>query len=135
LEKRLKVVVVDDDEIQLTVLKAWLGSQGHTVVTQNGPVGTTNTLLQEQPDIVLLDVVMPGLTGDALLLLLGRVASAVKLGVIFYSANEPPSVAPGPLRILGAMRKTNQRTLFLSEFDRLVTSALSQPATSAEGAG
>lgn len=62
-----KVLIIDDDEAILATLGAYLESAGITVLTSNTPFGATNLLTRERPRVVLLDVDMPGLSGDALI--------------------------------------------------------------------
>ncbi len=57
------VLVVDDDVTLLRFLKEYLQLEGYKVVTANrGPKGL-RTFYQERPDLVVLDVMMPGMDG------------------------------------------------------------------------
>ena len=57
------VLVVDDDVTLLRFLKEYLQREGYKVVTANrGPKGL-RTFYQERPDLVVLDVMMPGMDG------------------------------------------------------------------------
>ena len=67
-----KIVAVDDSELVLSVLRTWLGSAGYDVITRCNPVGTGALILRERPDLVLLDVGMPLLTG-------GEISHSVKM--------------------------------------------------------
>ncbi len=61
-----KVLIIDDDESTLATLSALLEDAGLTVLTSNTPFGATTLVRREQPNLVLLDVDMPGLRGDGL---------------------------------------------------------------------
>lgn len=119
---RLKVLIVDDDEIQLTVLRGWLEHDGYEVCTRNSAFGTSSTVLREHPDIVILDLEMPGLNGDAVAKLLGSLSGGKKIGIVFYSGNDVPNLQElaREARVLGAIRKTHQSELFREQFSRLV---------------
>jgi len=57
------ILVVDDDVTLLRFLKEYLQREGYKVVTANrGPKGL-RTFYQERPDLVVLDVMMPGMDG------------------------------------------------------------------------
>jgi len=58
-----KVLVVDDDSTLLRFLGEFLGNQNLEVLTaQNGPLAL-RTAFNEHPDLVVLDVMMPGMDG------------------------------------------------------------------------
>lgn len=61
---RKKVMIVDDDELILAIYGNMLQSLGCKVTTRNSPLGTTAAILADNPDIVLLDVFMPTLSGN-----------------------------------------------------------------------
>ena len=63
----LQVLVVDDDDEVRDLLVEFLTSRGHRVATAADGAGALRTLMDTVPDVVLLDINMPGLTGtDAL---------------------------------------------------------------------
>ena len=68
----MKVMIVDDDSTTLSVLKAMLERRGHEVIERSTAIGTTLAILRERPDVVVLDVRMPGLSGDKLASLIGN---------------------------------------------------------------
>jgi len=59
-----KVMVVDDSEMILEVVKCVLEEAGYEVVTRATPFGTAAAVSVEKPDLLLLDVSMPALSGD-----------------------------------------------------------------------
>jgi CheY-like chemotaxis protein len=64
-DKRL-VMVLDDSPICLESLRISLEEGGYEVVTLDSPFGFAAALQQHAPDLVLVDVTMPGLQGDKL---------------------------------------------------------------------
>lgn len=68
--RRRTFLVVDDDLVVLEVTRERLERVGFEVVTRESALGTSAFIMKEKPDYVLLDVNMPGLTGDALAKLL-----------------------------------------------------------------
>jgi len=69
-QRRRTFLVVDDDRVVLEVTRERLERAGFEVVTRESALGTSAFIMKEKPDYVLLDVNMPGLTGDALAKLL-----------------------------------------------------------------
>ena len=57
------VLVVDDEEGNLRVLQAMLGAEGHRVATARDGDEALAAAAAEPPDLVLLDVMMPGMDG------------------------------------------------------------------------
>ena len=58
-----KIMVVDDSPTERFFLEGLLSKQGYQVVTvENGEEAITKAK-QEKPDLILMDVVMPGLNG------------------------------------------------------------------------
>jgi CheY-like chemotaxis protein len=88
---RLKVMVVDDDPVALEIACAILESQGHEVLARETALGTAVAVLRECPDVVLLDIRMPGISGPELLKVLrsqDRARGAQPTAFIFYSGLE-----------------------------------------------
>ena len=61
-----KIVVVDDSELCRDLVRHALESQGYQVTCLDSPFGLSRTVNRERPDLVLIDVSMPGLQGDKL---------------------------------------------------------------------
>lgn len=58
-----KILIVDDSPTEMHILKSVVEGAGHTVVTaENGESGVA-TATSEMPDLILMDVVMPGMNG------------------------------------------------------------------------
>ena len=83
----LRVLIVDDDELHLSMVQRLLGSYGVEVLTCSSPLGVSNQVRHERPDVVLLDVNMDKLTGDRVLGVARRHAPAGTQFVL-YSAND-----------------------------------------------
>src|SRR4030042_3327391 len=60
-----RVLAADDDEQVLAVLSAILGSAGHTVLLAKSGEECVRVAQSALPDIILLDVNMPGMDGFA----------------------------------------------------------------------
>lgn len=122
MRKHWTVVVVDDDNVHLEVVRSWLEGEGFEVFTQDSPFGTGRLILQRQPDMVLLDVQMPGLEGDCLIDPIKKLARSNRLGIVFYSSKDPAELDALVRKheVLGAIQKTSNGLAFLSQFRKLM---------------
>ena len=58
-----RILIVDDSPTEIHVLKSMLMKEGYEILTaQTGEEGI-NTAKAENPDLILMDVVMPGING------------------------------------------------------------------------
>jgi DNA-binding response OmpR family regulator len=58
-----KIVVVDDSYAELQMIEGYLKSANHTVVSYPNTDKLEDKLAVEKPDVIVLDVVMPGRNG------------------------------------------------------------------------
>lgn len=139
MKSRGKVLVVDDDPLALEITRARLESAGFEVTTQATPMGTGAAILRIKPDAVLLDLHMPGLSGDALAQLISRSINAEHHGrdvpVILHSSDDLTSILDRARACgaIGAIRKTADDAAFLAQFDRLYKRGLRRRAAWGEG--
>jgi CheY-like chemotaxis protein len=84
--RKLKVVVIDDSEIVLEVTRGALEGAGFEVVTHDRPAGCVALILHEKPELVLMDVNMPGLGGDTIVSVLGKAAPTSDTIVLLHSS-------------------------------------------------
>ena len=61
-----RIVVIDDDRQLLDLLSLTLGRAGHEVLMVNRPQDGLGLLADESPDLLILDVMMPGMSGHDL---------------------------------------------------------------------
>ena len=81
-EGRTRVLVVDDDPLMLRFVREALGTAGFTPLATSNPRELEHLLATERPDLVLLDLILPGTDGIELMKLVPELAD---LPVIFIS--------------------------------------------------
>jgi CheY-like chemotaxis protein len=84
--RKPKIVVIDDSEIVLEVTRGALEGAGYDVVTHDRPAGCVALILHEKPELVLMDVNMPGLGGDTIVSVLGKAAPTSDTIVLLHSS-------------------------------------------------
>jgi len=58
-----RLLVVDDDQRNIKLLDALLAPEGYTIVEASSGEEALAAVVEERPDLVLLDIVMPGMDG------------------------------------------------------------------------
>jgi len=86
-ENKIRVLVVDDDVDQLMLLERTLNAYGFEVRTHRSSLGVSNLVRNANPDLVLLDVNIPALSGDKVLAL-ARNQAPTGTRFILYSASD-----------------------------------------------
>ena len=119
--KKPLIMVVDDCAMTLDVTRIQLEEAGFEVITRSMPIGTTAEIFRMKPDCVLLDVSMPGLTGDKIVKIVRE--SDMETKIVLFSAKES-----NELRELsrecgadGYIKKTNNKIEFINKIQLFVS--------------
>jgi len=91
-----KILVVDDQPQNVRLLADLLGAKGYTVSTAASGADALEQVRKVQPDLVLLDVVMPGMTGYEVCRRIRESPDTAVLPVVLVT-----SLDPGEERIKG----------------------------------
>lgn len=84
----IKVLMVDDCRLITEIYSEFLTSQGYAIEAFNSPFGVTACIAHNEPDIILMDLNLPGLSGKGILKLL---ESKNKSRIIIISADKEES--------------------------------------------
>ena len=87
-ESGLSVLVVDDDVELLSLVERLLRLAGLRVTTASASIGVSNLVRRIEPDVLVVDVNIPALSGDALIGLVRRHAPAHTRFVLYSSCDE-----------------------------------------------
>lgn len=82
------ILVIDDDELLLETTADLLREDGWQVETHIGAFGATQKLLALRPALVLLDINMPGLSGEGLLRVLDKRTDFREFPIVLHSSND-----------------------------------------------
>ena len=67
MNKKYKFFIVDDDRIFIKMLLRFLEAEGQTVLFNESSAGALPEIIEQKPDCVLLDIMMPEMDGLELL--------------------------------------------------------------------
>lgn len=90
LEKWKSVLIVDDDESLIKTVRPILMSAGYSVLTANS--GEEGLLIAEKqkPDLIILDVILPGIKGREVCKQLKEQTRTKNIPVVFLTAKDSP---------------------------------------------
>jgi CheY-like chemotaxis protein len=132
-----KILVIDDSEIVLEVTKAALESAGHRVVTHDRAAGCVALILQQKPDLVLMDVNMPHLGGDTIVGVLGKAQPTGDTVVLLHSSlsAEVLRVKAEAVGAQGYIQKTGDLFALVREVNRWLKRSASSSSNSSSSSG
>lgn len=81
-----KILVVDDEPSIRKLLKVALGNRGFQVLEAENGIEALGLVAAEKPDLMVLDVMMPGMTGHQVHDRLRQSAETKELPILFLSA-------------------------------------------------
>ncbi|MFZ5470115.1 MAG: chemotaxis-specific protein-glutamate methyltransferase CheB [Myxococcota bacterium] len=90
--KRRRILVVDDSQVVLSTTRLALESAGFEVLALDNPLGVAKVVRVEQPDLLLLDVSMPVVTGDVVAKIVRQHGVAPSIPVLLFSDLPEPEL-------------------------------------------
>ncbi len=137
---RRRVLLLDDDPVELKYLRVLLERHGYGVETGTECVLGLERLRSERFDVVVCDVLMPGMTGLELCLAIRREPALAKLPVVLVSSYDLDELQGSQIQEVGAsgfVRKSGiQETLpraLLEALERPVPGVVADSAVQAAG--
>jgi CheY-like chemotaxis protein len=122
LDPKATVLVIDDSQIVLDVVRSRLERRGYRVVTLDSPLGAARAMLRDKPDVVLMDLEMPALSGDRAASVLQRsVTDAAP--IVLHTSRTEEEVASRAVacHAAGYIRKTEDEAEFIAKFEYILT--------------
>lgn len=117
-----KILIVDDNDDLRSLLAYQLGARGYTILTASDGAQAVEKCKTERPDLVLLDVLMPGKDGSEAGSDLREDPSTANIPVIFLTALVSGQEEAGIVPIGG--RLTIPKSTTLEDLLRKIESVL-----------
>ena len=86
-----RIFVLDDDELACELVKNVLTKEGYEVMSRTQAIGATTTIKSFKPDLILLDVMMPAISGENFVEIIQKSIHPVPK-VLFYSNLSAPEL-------------------------------------------
>ena len=83
-----KVLVVDDSVSALAHIRGIVRDAGYTVITATSGAEAVDKAISDNPDVILLDIVMPEMDGYAACREIQKNESTKKIPIIFVSSKD-----------------------------------------------
>lgn len=83
---RRRILLVDDDEMVRDFMTVRLSRRGYSIIAVDGGLNALEIIKQQEFDLVLMDMMMPGLSGYETLLRLRKNCSMLELPVIMVTS-------------------------------------------------
>jgi two-component system cell cycle response regulator len=83
---KAKILVVDDDASSLELMEAMLVPNGYEIITTNDGSKAVAIIVEKKPDLILLDIMMPGLDGYSTLAKIKENKVSSKIPVVMLTA-------------------------------------------------
>ena len=117
-----KIVVIDDDAKALSVAKRLLEAAGYEVITSDSPLRMPQLVQRERPNLVLLDLEMPALSGEHVLDFTTLFDFLRETPIVIHSAKSDEELKSLVERspAVGYIRKTNNGLSFVSQVEKFI---------------
>jgi twitching motility two-component system response regulator PilH len=81
-----KVLLVDDNPSQIELMELYLREVGHTVIRLTDAKQALNKALEQKPDVIVTDIVMPGMSGFELCRRLKQHPGTARVPIVICSS-------------------------------------------------
>lgn len=114
----MKVLLADDDRVFVEHISTRLRQKGHTVTMAADAMQAFMFAMREQPDVIMLDVNMPGGTGTDVLRRLKLSAKTMQIPVVVVSSEQGGGLEQR-VRALGAAKFLSKPLQFQNLYEAL----------------
>lgn len=97
-----KILIVDDDADLVELLQVWFEGNGIDVTVCTDPLNAVNEATASEPDMIIIDVYMAGLSGFDVARLLKKEHETADIPILFISARMDMETASNAFMV-GAM--------------------------------
>ena len=89
---KMRVLVIDDDDIARELLCSTLQAAGHETFELQSSIGATRCIQEQRVDAVVLDVMLPTVSGDKLARMFRQSSVGEQLGIVLVSSRPKPEL-------------------------------------------
>jgi len=82
----MRVLIIDDDDVARELLSSTLKQVGHQVFELATAIGATRAIFEHDVDAVVVDVMLPDISGDKLARVLRKNSRGSRLGIVLVSS-------------------------------------------------
>jgi CheY-like chemotaxis protein len=133
-----QILIIDDDEISRYLLRGVLGTSGYRLLEARGGNEGLRLAKEIKPDLIILDLSMPDLSGFEVLDLLKRDPETLQIPVVIYTSQRLESAERERLQAAADIvpKETQSRELTEARFaEALARAGLHPKATAPDGVG
>jgi DNA-binding response OmpR family regulator len=118
-----KILVIDDDEKVLTIARRNLESAGYEVLVSSSALKMPQIVQREKPDLVLLDIEMPALSGEHVLDLATLFDFLRTTPIVIHSSKSEEELQSLVSRsqAKGYIKKTSNAITFVSQVEQFLS--------------
>jgi len=89
-DAKIKILVVDDDMTSLDLIDLLFEDKGYEVIRRADGTSAVACVDEVKPDIILVDLMMPGITGQEAVRLIRN--QGIKIPIVAFTALDDPDV-------------------------------------------
>lgn len=127
-QEKKKIFVADDNEDILSVIKDFLTSKDFDVLTSNDSTGIIGSIKSFNPDLILLDLLMPGMGGFEICEILNKDAETQGIPIIVVSGLQDITDIKRAyaIGVVGYLTKPFNLKILLEEINKAIANKQSQ---------
>ena len=124
--KKPRIIAIDDEVDFIGMLKEYFEPRGYEIEVASKGVEGIELINNKKPDIIILDLKMPGISGDEILTLLK--SKQPKTKVIFVSAFDDSGKTRARMLNAGAYAYLDKPLSSLKELEKVINKAYAKSA-------
>ncbi len=117
-----KILIVDDSGLSRKILRQILIAEGHHIIEATDGLLGIETYVMEQPDLVLLDMAMPGLPGNEVLEKILELNQAARIIIATADLQDLTKAKVLEAGAMGFVNKPFNRTKVLEVVNQVLSS-------------
>lgn len=83
-----KILIVEDNPSQMELMVTYLRESGHAIIRLTNPKEALEKALEHKPDVIITDVVMPGMSGFELCRRIKQNSTTARIPIVICSSKD-----------------------------------------------